>query len=314
MAKGDNQSKQAYFEKVQNLFRSYQKVFVVNVDNVSSSQMHQIRAALRSKAVVLMGKNTLVRKAMRDVYSEIPDIESLAPYVCGNIGLVFTNNDLKEVRETVISNRVKASAKIGLIAQNDISIPAGNTGMDPNKTSFFQALGITTKVVKGAIEIVSDQVVVKKGHKVGASEAALLNMLNLQPFSFGMTVEMVYDNGSVYEPSMLDITPEVIKGFISSAIGNVAALSMHMGVPTMASAPHLMFAAIKNILGLALAEESISFPLVDDIRKRLSAAPVAAPVASSSAATQKPAAAPSKAAPAPVKEESEEELGFGLFD
>jgi large subunit ribosomal protein LP0 len=309
MAKGDNDSKQSYFEKVQNLFRTYRKIFVVNVDNVSSSQMHQIRAALRSKAVVLMGKNTLVRKSMRDVYADVPEAEYLAPYVRGNIGLVFTNADLKEVRDTVVSNRVKAAAKVGLVAQDDISIPAGNTGMDPNKTSFFQALGITTKVVKGAIEIVSEQVVVKSGQKVGASEAALLNMLNLQPFSFGMSVEMVYDNGSIYEPAMLDITNDVVKGFVRSAINNVAALSLHMGIPTMASTPHLMVNAIKNVLAVGLAEESISFPALDEIRKRLSAGPAvsAAPAAAA------PVAA-GKAAPAAAKEESEEEMGLGLFD
>lgn len=310
MAKGDNESKQSYFEKVHALFRSYQKIFVVNVDNVSSSQMHQIRGALRGKAVVLMGKNTMVRKAMRDVYAEVPEAEYLAPYVRGNIGLVFTNADLKEVRDIVVGNRVKASAKVGLVAQSDIAIPAGSTGMDPNKTSFFQALGITTKVVKGAIEIVSEQVVVKTGQKVGASEAALLNMLNLQPFSFGMTVEMVYDNGSIYEPSMLDITPDVVKGFVSDAVKNVAALSMHLGIPTMASVPHLLANAIKNVLAVGLAEESISFPAVEEIRKRLSAAPV---VSQAPAAT-KDASAPTKAAPAPAKEESEEEMGLGLFD
>jgi large subunit ribosomal protein LP0 len=313
MAKGDNQYKLDYFEKVQSLFRTYQKLFIVNVDNVSSSQMHQIRGALRGKAVVLMGKNTLVRKSMRDIYTEIPEIETLAPFVRGNIGLVFTNDDLKAIRDVVVSNRVKASSKFGLIAQNDISIPAGNTGMDPNKTSFFQALGITTKVVKGAIEIVNDQVVVKKGEKVGASEAALLNMLNLQPFSFGMTVEMVYENGSMYEPAMLDITPEVIKGFVSTAIANVAAVSMHMNIPTIASAPHLMVTAIKNVLSVALAEESISFPLVDDIRKRLAAAP-AVSAASAPVAAQAASAPAAKAAPAPAKEESDEDLGMGLFD
>lgn len=309
MAKGDNQNKQAYFEKVHALFRTYQKIFVVNVDNVSSSQMHQIRGALRGKAVVLMGKNTMVRKAMRDVYAEIPEAEYLAPYVRGNIGLVFTNTDLKQVRDIVVGNRVKAAAKVGLVAQSDISIPAGSTGMDPNKTSFFQALGITTKVVKGAIEIVSDQVVVKTGQKVGASEAALLNMLNLQPFSFGMSVEIVYDNGTIYEPAMLDITPEVVKGFVSTAIKNIAALSMHLGVANMASAPHMMINAIKNVLAVGLAEESISFPAIEEVRKRLSSAANAVPVAAAAA----PVAM--KAAPAaPKKEESEEEpIGFDLF-
>lgn len=48
----------------------------------------------------------------------------------------------------------------------------------------------------------------KEGDKVGASEATLLNMLNISPFSYGLAVQMVYDSGTIFEPSILDIKPE----------------------------------------------------------------------------------------------------------
>ena len=95
MAKGDNQKKVEYFDKVRRLFREYDKIFIVNVDNVASSQMHQIRAALRGQAIVLMGKNTMVKKAMKEVVVENPKLEAIVPLIAGNIGLVFTKGDLK---------------------------------------------------------------------------------------------------------------------------------------------------------------------------------------------------------------------------
>lgn len=52
----------------------------------------------------------------------------------------------------------------------------------------------------------SDVNLIKTGDKVGASEATLLNMLNISPFSFGLIIQQVYDNGSVYSPEVLDIT------------------------------------------------------------------------------------------------------------
>lgn len=55
--------------------------------------------------------------------------------------------------------------------------------MEPGKTSFFQALGVPTKIARGTIEITSDLKLVETGQKVGASEATLLNMLNISPFS-----------------------------------------------------------------------------------------------------------------------------------
>lgn len=51
---------------------------------------------------------------------------------------------------------------------------------------------------------------IKTGDKVGASEATLLNMLNISPFSYGLIIQQVYDNGSVYSPEVLDITEDAL--------------------------------------------------------------------------------------------------------
>lgn len=154
---------------------------VVNVDNVGSNQMHQIRQALRGKGVVLMGKNTQVRRAVRGLIAENPQYERFLPHVRGNVGFVFTDGDLKEVRDLITANKVAAPAKAGALAPADVFIPAGPTGMDPGKTSFFQALGIPTKIARGMIEIVSEVRVTESGGRVGPSEATLLNMLNISP-------------------------------------------------------------------------------------------------------------------------------------
>merc|ERR1711912_97363 len=49
------------------------------------------------------------------------------------------------------------------------------------------------------------------GDKVGASEATLLNMLNVSPFTYGLIIEQVYDSGTVFEPSILDITDDDLR-------------------------------------------------------------------------------------------------------
>ena len=43
---------------------------------------------------------------------------------------------------------------------------------------------------------------------MGSSETMLLNMLNISPFSFGLVIQQVFDNGSIYNPVVLDITEE----------------------------------------------------------------------------------------------------------
>src|SRR3954447_8215331 len=122
----------------------------------------------------------------------------------GNVGFIFTNSDLKETREKILSNRVAAPARAGAVAPADVFVPAGNTGMEPGKTSFFQALGVPTKIARGTIEITSDLKLVDAGTKVGASEATLLNMLNISPFTYGMGISQVYDQGNTFPPDVLD--------------------------------------------------------------------------------------------------------------
>jgi large subunit ribosomal protein LP0 len=306
--------KAIYFVKLKELLAKYPSIFIVNVDNVGSNQMHQIRTALRGKGVVLMGKNTMVRRALRNILSESPQFERLLPHVRGNIGFVFTSGDLKDVREIITSNKVKAPARAGALAPNDVIVPAGNTGMEPGKTSFFQALQIPTKIARGTIEIISDIKVVHAGLKVGPSEATLLNMLNISPFTYGMTVSMIYDNGTAFPPHVLDVDESELIDRFMSGIKTIACISLALKYPTIVSVTHSLVNAYKNVLAIAV-ETEYSFPAADKIKDYL-----ANPEAYASAAAPAdaaPAAAAKEEAPAAKeeeKEDSDEDLGFGLFD
>lgn len=60
---------------LQQLLDDYPKCFIVGADNVGSKQMQTIRVSLRGKAVVLMGKNTMMRKAIRGHLENNPALE-----------------------------------------------------------------------------------------------------------------------------------------------------------------------------------------------------------------------------------------------
>lgn len=217
--------------------------------------MHQIRVALRGKGVVLMGKNTMVRRALRSILTELPQFERLLPHVKGNVGFVFTESDLEEIRELIIANKVAAPARAGAFAPADVTVPGGNTGMEPGKTSFFQALNIPTKIARGTIEIVSDIKVVIAGTRVGNSEAALLNMLNISPFTYGMTVVQIFDQGNVFSPDVLDIGEEELITRFLSGIKTIAAISLALNYPTIVSVSHTLVTAYKNLIAVALGTD-----------------------------------------------------------
>ncbi|WRT68760.1 uncharacterized protein IL334_005740 [Kwoniella shivajii] len=311
---GTRANKEIYFEKLRALIEQYPSIFVVNIDNVSSQQLHLIRQSLRGKGVVLMGKNTMVRRAIRGLLAEFPQFEKLMPYIKGNVGFVFTSQDLKEIREILLSNVVAAPARAGAIAPNDVFVPAGNTGMEPGKTSFFQALGIPTKIARGTIEIVNDVQVVSAGTKVGSSESALLNMLNISPFTYGLTVVQIYDDGAVFASSVLDIEEKTLLDGFMSGIKTIAAISLATNYPTIASVSHSLVNSYKNILAVSLATE-YEFEGSAKLKERL-----ANPEAYAAAAPAAGGAAESAAEAAPAdekeeeKEESDDDMGFGLFD
>jgi len=304
-----------YFIKVVQLFDEYPKCFIVGADNVGSKQMQQIRSSLRGFGVVLMGKNTMMRKAIRGHLENNAALEKLLPHIKGNVGFVFTKGDLAEVRDKLMESKVRAPARAGAIAPLAVIIPAQNTGLGPEKTSFFQALSIPTKISKGTIEIINDVPILKPGDKVGASEATLLNMLNISPFSYGLVIEQVYDSGSIFSPDILDIKPEDLRAKFQAGVANLAAVCLQIGYPTLASAPHSIANGFKNLLALA-ATTDVEFKEATTIKEfikdpsKFAAATVAAPAAAAAA----PAAEAKKEEKKEESEESDDDMGFGLFD
>ncbi|KIM58332.1 hypothetical protein SCLCIDRAFT_128366 [Scleroderma citrinum Foug A] len=312
---GTRAQKEVYFQKLRELVAKYPSIFLVNVDNVGSNQMHQIRVALRGKGVVLMGKNTMVRRALRSILSEFPQFERLLPHVRGNIGFVFTAEDLKEVRDLIVANKVKAPARAGAFAPMDVFVPAGNTGMEPGKTSFFQALGIPTKIARGTIEIVSDVQVLVAGNRVGQSEAALLNMLNISPFTYGMSVVQIFDSGNVFAPAVLDVDEQELIDRFLSGIKTIAAISLALRYPTIVSVMHSLVNSYKNLIAIALVTD-YNFEGAEKAKAYLEnpeAFAVAAPAAEESGPAATTAAEAEEEKPA-ADEESEDDMGFGLFD
>ncbi|KAI3730451.1 hypothetical protein L1987_61621 [Smallanthus sonchifolius] len=306
----------AYDQKLCQLLDDYTQVLVAAADNVGSNQLQNIRQGLRGDSVILMGKNTMMKRSIR-MHSEKTGNKAylnLIPLLVGNVGLIFTKGDLKEVSEEVAKYKVGAPARVGLVAPVDVVVPPSNTGLDPSQTSFFQVLNIPTKINKGTVEIITPVELIKKGDKVGSSEAALLAKLGIRPFSYGLVVVTVYDNGSVFSPEVLDLTEDDLVEKFALGVSMVTSLALAIHYPTVAAAPHMLINGYKNLLAIAV-ESEYSFPLADKVKEFLadpSKFAVAAPVAAAPAAAA--AAAPVEEKKEEPADESDDDLGFSLFD
>uniref|UniRef100_A0A8D2E588 Large ribosomal subunit protein uL10-like insertion domain-containing protein n=1 Tax=Theropithecus gelada TaxID=9565 RepID=A0A8D2E588_THEGE len=137
--------KSNYFLKIIQLLDNYPKCFIMGADTVG-------------KAMVPTGRNTMMRKATQGHLENSPALEKLLPPLQGNVGFAFTKEYLTEIRDLLLANKVPAAARAGAIGPCEVTVPAQNTGLGPEKISFFQALGITTKISRGTTEILTPAV------------------------------------------------------------------------------------------------------------------------------------------------------------
>jgi len=302
--------KSDYLQKVISLLEEYPRFLVVTCDNIGSKLMQTIRLSLRPLgAKLLMGKNTLIRKAIRTKLEEHPEWEQIMTTIHHNCGIVLTKGSLSDLRAKVLENTVPAVAKTGSVAQDDVLLPKQVTALEPTKTSFFAALDIATKITRGCVEILNDVKLCERGRKVGSSEAALLQMLEIKPFTYGLKIVSCYD-GSIFDPAYLDFTESDLFRSISVGIGKVAAVSLALSYPTLPAFPHVIATGFKNLVAVCL-ETNYIFEQAKALKNRVenpdafAVAPVAQAVSKGEA---------TKAAPVETKVEEpveEEDEGAG---
>uniref|UniRef100_A0A8D0Z1H1 Large ribosomal subunit protein uL10 n=1 Tax=Sus scrofa TaxID=9823 RepID=A0A8D0Z1H1_PIG len=335
-----------YFERLKGLLDNHTKIFLVQADNVGSSQMAKIRFALRGTATVLMGKNTMIRKIISTYVKDHPGhpFELLLPKVVGNIGFIFTNGELGAIRDVIEEHRVPAPARVGSVAPTDVKVPPGPTGCDPGQTSFFQVLQVPTKITKGQIEItfaaacanvaavsleLGFPTLASLPHSIANAFRAMVGVviegcstysfaqadtvkailaLNIRPFTYGLMIDCVYDNGSVFDAAVLDLTDADMANKFAAACANVAAVSLELGFPTLASLPHSIANAFRAMVGVVIEGcSTYSFAQADTV-KAILADPSAFAAASGGGDG---GAAPAAAAAAVVEEEEEDEVDMG---
>jgi len=305
------QRKHRYVKTLKQYLDEFKNALIIEVDNVGSGQLQVIRMELRKTgSKMLMGKNTVIRKVLRDLAPENPKLENLCNIVNGNMGFVFTNEeDLKGLRDMLTETKIPAAAKPGQFAPVSVVVPKGVTPLDPGQTSFFQALDIATKITKGSIEILTDITLIREGERVTASAVALLAKMSIKPFNYGIVVPNIYEDGAVYSSAVLDLTENDLIAKFSAGVRRVAALSLATGYPTLASVPHSIKNAFKKLVAVCV-ETEYEFEEAK-IYKEMLANPDAFKTAAPAAAAE------TAAAPEPEEEEEEEEeeeMEFDLFD
>lgn len=263
MAHVSNAKKEVVAEYKQ-LIKDYPIVGTVNMSGLPAAQLQNMREQLRTKIVLKVGKRRLISLALEET-----DNKALIPYLEGQPALLFTKDNPFELFKILKANKSTAPAKAGQIAPKDIIVPAGPTSFAPGPIiGELGSLGIKAGIEGGKIAIKADAVVAKKGDVLSAKLAGILTRLGIEPMEVGLDLTAVYENGELFEKSILDINEEEYINNITKGHTWAFNLAIDAGIYNTESVDYMIQKAARGTKALAISRFILADGVVGDIISR----------------------------------------------
>ncbi len=250
------------------LIEQYEYICLIRTESIGSKQLQRIKKALRGEAVILMAKNSMMIRAIKQATTK-KGLTELIPFVQGSCAFAFAKANPFELNEMLHKNKAKAPAKAGTVSPKDIIITAGNTGFPPGPLiSELGQVGLKTRVQGGSIWITEDHVVVEAGETVSRAQALVLSRLGLEPYEIYLKLSAAYDSGSVLSAAVFEIsTSDIIAQFQEAAqAGRFVALAINYITPE--TLPLLLQQANREARSLVFATGFLTDEAMPDMLAR----------------------------------------------
>ena len=219
--------------ELKGIIDEYDVVGIVDLLNIPAKQLQEMRRNLKGKAVIRMSKKNLIDLALEDCNASKNNIVDLSGHMDGQVAIIATEMNPFKLYKILEDSKTSAPAKPGSIANDDIVVPAGDTGFEPGPfLGELQQVGIPAKIDKGKICVQKETVVVAAGETVSKQVAATLSRMDINPMEVGIDLKAVYEEGSVYTSDLLAIDEEQTLADIQNAFRNAVNLSVNAAIPT----------------------------------------------------------------------------------
>merc|ERR1712060_943204 len=277
-----NQRKRNIVTKLCDCFTKYNQVVVVSLDNVSTNQIHAARKILAEgeyKGEMIIGKNSLIRKALKFVteapqagsddyedhknWKQNPKLESLKELMVLNVGLIFSEEPYNELRVKIEAQKISMPARTGVLSPTDVVIAPGPTGIEVDKIDLFHKLNIQCKTVKSAIEISKEVKIITKGEKVTEGATQLCKLMQIVPFEYSLTFQKVYIDGVILDQDIIEMPMSDITASFEKFAGYLTAVSLGANIPNALSVPQFIANGFKTMLAIG-SESGYSFRQLED--------------------------------------------------
>ncbi|XP_071440700.1 mRNA turnover protein 4 homolog [Hetaerina americana] len=188
-------------DEIKSCTENYSCIFTFTVQNMRNEKLKDLRKEWRHSRF-FFGKN----KVMAHGLGKNPSIEvqknihKLAKQLKGQCGLLFTNKPKDEVIEWFKSYGEPGFARSGDVAQVKVNLEAGpcalfQSSMEP----VLRKLGLPVKLDRGAITLIKDYTVCKKGDILTPEQARILKFLDIQMAEFKIHLGCVWTNNGSFE-------------------------------------------------------------------------------------------------------------------
>jgi len=223
-------------------------VGIADLNKLPAKQMLDIRGSLRGRASIRMAKKRVIALALKE-----SGLDDLAESGATMPALLFSNENPFKLAMLIAASKSSAPAKPGDTLDKDITVPAGPTSVAAGPAiGDFQKLKIQVGVEGGKIAVKKDTVVAKKGDKVTAPLAGLLQKLGITPVEIGLNLLAVCEAGTIYTKDVLFVPAEHYLAQIMAAHSNAFSLSIAAGFVTKDNAAFLLSKAHAEATSLAL--------------------------------------------------------------
>ena len=238
------------------LIDDYESVGVVSIAGIPSRQLQAMRRELHGSAELRVARNTLLVHALEAAGE---GIEELTETVEGQVGLIGTDENPFGLFKQLEASKTPAPIGAGEIAPNDITIPEGDTGIDPGPfVGELQQVGAAARIMDGSIQVTEGSTVLEEGEEVSPTLANVLGELDIEPKEVGLDLRTVYADGIRFEPEELAIDVDEYRADVKAAAAAGRNLSVNAVYPTTRTAGALLGKASTEAksLGLQAAIES----------------------------------------------------------
>lgn len=251
------------------LAKEYPIVGAVNMENLPTKQLQNMRAQLRGKVVLRMSKRRLMKLALDEAAKEKPGIEKLIPYLKGMPALLFTKDNPFSLYKSLQKNKSTAPIRAGQTAPNDIVVPAGPTGFAPGPIiGQLGQVGIAAGIDNGKVAIKKDSKVAKEGDVISADLAGILARLGIEPMEIGLDLTATYEDGNIFTKDVLAIDEQEYINNITNGQRWAFNLAMECGILTKETTELLMTKAFRDARALAVEQGIYADLVMPDIIAR----------------------------------------------